>query len=286
MPGVEGRCAVVTGAGGGLGRSHALFLAAHGAAVVVNDLGAALDGSVADPGTKESAAEAVVAEIAAAGGNAVASHDDVATEEGAAALVRSAIDTFGTVDIVVNNAGIIRDRSFQKMSHDEWHAVLRVHLDGAFNVTHAAWPHFRDQGRGRAIMTTSVTGLYGNFGQANYGTAKLGLVGLVNTLALEGKKHDILVNAISPLATTRMSEGVLDHEFDPAYVSALVVQLCSDECRTTGEVIHAADGKYTRVRYAESIGVVFDHVPSQAELRDSWPAMMDLDGAATVPAVS
>ena len=163
--------------------------------------------------------------------------------------------------------------------------MLRVHLDGAFNVTHAAWPHFREQGRGRAIMTTSVTGLYGNFGQANYGTAKLGLVGLVNTLALEGRKHDILVNAISPLATTRMSEGVLDHEFDPAYVSALVVQLCSDECRTTGEVIHAADGKYSRVRYAESTGVVFDHVPSQAELRDSWQAITNMDGARSVPAV-
>lgn len=284
MSGVEGRCAVVTGAGGGLGRSHALFLAAHGASVVVNDLGAALDGSI-DASAEVSPADAVVSEIVAAGGNAVSSHDDVATEEGAAALVRRAIDAFGTIDVVVNNAGIIRDRSFQKMTYDEWHAVLRVHLDGAFNVTHAAWPHFREQGRGRAIMTTSVTGLYGNFGQANYGTAKLGLVGFVNTLALEGKKHDILVNAISPLATTRMSEGVLDHEFDPGYVSALVVQLAGDECRTTGEVVHAADGKYTRVRYAESAGVVFDHVPSQAELRTSWQQIMSMDEAATVAAV-
>ena len=183
MAGVDGRAVVVTGAGGGLGRSHALLLARNGAKVVVNDLGASLDGL----GAEHSAADDVVGEIVAAGGEAVASHDDVATTEGGAAIVRHAVESFGRIDAVVNNAGILRDRTFHKMTDEEWDAVLKVHLYGTFNVTRAAMPHFREQEYGRIVVTTSVTGLYGNFGQANYGAAKLGLVGLVNTLAIEGR---------------------------------------------------------------------------------------------------
>ncbi len=279
MPGVEGRSVVVTGAGGGLGRRHALLLAAHGARVVVNDVGAALDGS----GTARSAADAVVDEIVAAGGEAVASYDDVAVEAGGAAVVAQALDAFGRIDVVVNNAGILRDRSFHKMSSGEWDAVIKVHLYGSYNVSRAAMPHFREQAYGRILVTTSVTGLYGNFGQANYGAAKLGLVGLVNTLAIEGKKLNVLANAVSPLAVTRMSEGILDDAYDPDFVSALVVYLSSEECETTGEIIHAAAGRYSRVRYAESAGVAFETVPSQPELRGRWGDILDMTGSTIAP---
>ena len=282
MAGVEGRSVIVTGAGGGLGRSHALLLAKNGARVVVNDLGTALDGSGASPST----ADAVAAEIVEAGGEAVASHDDITATGGGATVVQRALDAFGRIDIVVNNAGILRDRTFHKMSDDEWDAVLKVHLYGTFNVTRAAIPHFREQAYGRVIVTTSVTGLYGNFGQANYGAAKLGLVGLINTLAIEGKKLNVLANAISPLARTRMSEEILEQEFEPEYVSALVVYLASEECETTGEVIHAAAGRYSRVRYTESAGVQFDQVPSPVELGGRWGDIMAMEGARVVPDVS
>jgi NAD(P)-dependent dehydrogenase (short-subunit alcohol dehydrogenase family) len=282
MTGVEGRSVLVTGAGGGLGRQHALQLAAHGAKVVVNDLGTSLDGT----GAARAAADEVVAEIVAAGGEAVASHDDVATSEGGAAAVQRALDAFGRIDAVVNNAGILRDRSFHKMTDAEWDAVIKVHLYGTYHVTHAAMPHFREQEYGRVLVTTSVTGLYGNFGQANYGAAKLALVGLVNTLAIEGKNRNILVNAVSPIASTRMSEGILDGEFDPAYASALVVFLASEECETTGEVIHAAAGRYARVRYATSAGVEFDDVPTPAQLRERWDEIMEMSGATIAPSPS
>ncbi len=279
MAGVEGRSAIVTGAGGGLGRCHALLLAKNGARIVANDLGTALDGS----GASHSAADAVVAEIVAAGGEAVANHDDITATGGGAAVVQRALDAFGRIDIVVNNAGILRDRTFHKMSDDEWDAVLKVHLYGTFNVTRAAIPHFREQAYGRVIVTTSVSGLYGNFGQANYGAAKLGLVGLINTLAIEGKKLNIFANAVSPLARTRMSEEILAEEFDPDFVSALVVYLAGEECETTGEVIHAAAGRYSRVRYAESIGVEFVAVPSPSEVGERWGEIMEMEDARVVP---
>lgn len=281
MAGVEGRSVIVTGAGGGLGRQHALFLATRGARVVVNDLGVALDGS----GATTPAADAVVQEISTVGGDAVADHHDIATSDGGAAVVKAAIDAFGRVDGVVNNAGILRDRSFHKMSATDWDAVLKVHLYGSFNVTRAAMPVFREQQFGRILVTTSVTGLYGNFGQANYGAAKLGLVGLINTLAIEGRTKNVLSNAISPIATTRMSVGILDEPADPAYVSVLVAYLLSEECRVSGEILHASSGRYARVRYCESVGVEFAAVPTVEELTARWDEIMDLEGAQVAPVV-
>ena len=205
--GFDGKVAIVTGAGGGLGREHALLLAKRGALVVVNDLGGAVDGS----GGSETPAEQVVEEIKAAGGEAVADANSVATPEGGEAIVQTAIDAFGRIDIVVNNAGILRDKAFHNMTDDLVQPVLDVHLRGAFNVTRPAWGKMREQGYGRVVNTASSAGIIGNFGQASYGAAKMGLVGLTHVLAIEGAKHNIKANAISPIARTRMTEEVLAH---------------------------------------------------------------------------
>jgi NAD(P)-dependent dehydrogenase (short-subunit alcohol dehydrogenase family) len=201
----KGRVAIVTGAGGGLGRQHALALAARGARVLVNDLGGARDGS----GSSLTAAEAVVAEIRAAGGEAIANGASVTDWEAVQAMVQQAVDAWGRIDMVVNNAGILRDKSFAKMDLADFRLVLDVHLMGAVHCTKAAWPHMVAQNYGRILLTTSSTGLYGNFGQSNYGAAKLALVGLMQTLGLEGAKHDIRVNCLAPTAATRMTEGLL-----------------------------------------------------------------------------
>lgn len=273
---LDGRVAVVTGAGGGLGRSHALQLAGQGAAVVVNDIGGAVDGSGADT----SAAAAVVDEIVAAGGEAVASTDGVETWDGGAAVVATALEAFGRVDVVVNNAGILRDVSFAKLRPEQLEPVLAVHLAGAFHVTAAAWPHLAEQGHGRVVMTTSGSGLYGNFGQSNYGAAKMGLVGLVRTLAIEGERKGIGVNAIAPLARSRMTEGLMPDELlarlDPAWVSPLVGWLASDACTDTGHVYSVAGGYYARVAVVEGTGVAFDTPPSPEDLAEGRDRMVDV----------
>lgn len=279
MAGVDGRVAIVTGAGGGLGRRHALALAEHGARVVVNDLGVQRDGT----GTDRRMADQVVAEITAAGGEAVASYDDVATADSAARIVQRATDAFGTLDIVVNNAGILRDVTFHKMNDDQWDAVLTVHLAGTYHVTRAAWPALRDKGYGRVIVTSSTSGLFGNFGQANYAAAKLGVVGLANTLAQEGAKYGITANAIAPIATTRMTDDIfppdLQDAFDPAFVSPVVVHLASEECVDSGTVTLAGGGRYQRLAFFQSPGVQFDHVPSPGEIAERWTDVTDLSHA-------
>ena len=203
--GFDGKVAIITGAGGGLGRSHALDLARRGALVVVNDLGGASDGT----GQSTTAAQAVVDEITAIGGEAIANYDSVATPEGGAGIVQTAIDTFGRIDIIINNAGILRDTSFKNMTPDQLNPVLDVHLRGAFYVTQPAWQIMRDQGYGRIINTSSGAGIFGNFGQTNYGAAKMGLVGFTRVLAVEGAKNNIKANAIAPVAKTRMTEELL-----------------------------------------------------------------------------
>jgi NAD(P)-dependent dehydrogenase (short-subunit alcohol dehydrogenase family) len=279
MPGVEGRVVVVTGSGGGLGRQHALLFAERGARVVVNDLGGARDGT----GAGSEMADSVVREITDAGGEAVANYDNVASPDGAAAIVQSAIDAFGRIDVVVNNAGILRDVSFGKMADEQFDAVLKVHLYGSYHVTRAAWPHLREQAHGRVIMTTSTSGLYGNFGQANYGAAKLGMVGMMNTLAIEGRKYNITVNAIAPIAATRMTEDIMPQELlqalDPAFVSPLVVHLASDECTDTGEIVLAGGGNYARVHYMQATGHQFASVPSPDDIAANWQTIMDMEGA-------
>jgi NAD(P)-dependent dehydrogenase (short-subunit alcohol dehydrogenase family) len=279
--GFDGQVAIITGAGGGLGRQHALLLASRGALVVVNDLGGSVDGTGSDKG----AAEHVVDEITAAGGEAVADTNSVSTPEGGAAIVQTAIDAFGRVDIVVNNAGILRDKAFHNMTPDLVDPVLAVHLQGAFNVTQAAWPHMREQQFGRVVSTSSAAGIFGNFGQANYGAAKMGLVGLTRVLAVEGAKYNITANAIAPLALTRMTEsllGALGDKLDPALISPLVTYLVSSECTVTGRVFSVGGGRVAEVFIAETEG--YHHAALTPEdVRDNWETITNRDGYA-VPA--
>jgi NAD(P)-dependent dehydrogenase (short-subunit alcohol dehydrogenase family) len=266
----DGRVAIVTGAGQGLGRQHALELASRGAKVVVNDLGGALDGSGASTGP----AAAVVEEIKKNGGEALASPDNVATPEGAEAIVRTALDAFGRVDIVVNNAGILRDKSFKNMSPEDFDQVIAVHLRGSFLVAHAAWPHLRDQAYGRVVMTSSPAGLFGNFGQANYASAKMGLVGLTKTLAAEGAKYNIKVNAIAPIAWTRMTEDVFPPEFKDALsveqVTPLVAWLVHESNESSGETYSVGGGRVARVFVAEGPGFAKKDGLSVEDVRDNW----------------
>jgi NAD(P)-dependent dehydrogenase (short-subunit alcohol dehydrogenase family) len=252
----DGRVAIVTGAGGGLGKAYAKLLAARGAAVVVNDLGGKTDGTGGSTGP----AHVTVEEIRAAGGQAIANADSVSDRDGAAAIVQAALDSFGRVDIVVNNAGILRDKTFHKMDLDDFETVIRVHLLGSAFVSHAAVPHMRNQGYGRIVMITSGAGLFGNFGQANYAAAKMGVVGLMNSLKQEGAARNVLCNAVAPLAATRMTEGLplfSEEAFSairPEVIAPVVAYLCSEACTANGDIITATAGYYARNQVVESAG--------------------------------
>jgi len=242
----QDRVAVVTGAGGGLGRAYALLLASRGAAVVVNDLG----GSVNGEGSNVGAADAVVDEIREAGGTAVAEHSSVADPEGGAAIIERAVDAFGRVDILISNAGILRDRTLVNMSVEDLRSVLAVHLEGAFYVTMPAFRLMKEQQYGRIVFASSASGLFGNFGQTNYAAAKAGLIGFMNALKLEGAKYDVLVNAVAPIAQTRMTEEILGEmaeHFEPDAVAPAVAYLASEANHLTGEVWSVGGGSVSRV---------------------------------------
>lgn len=272
----DGKVAIVTGAGNGLGRAHALLLAARGAKVVVNDLGSSIHGG----GRSSAAADAVVAQIKEAGGEAIANYDSV---EDGGEIVKSAIEAFGRIDVLVNNAGILRDTTFAKMSDDDWKLIQRVHLDGAYKCTAAAWPLMRDQGFGRIVFTASAAGIYGNFGQANYAAAKLGLVGFSNTLALEGRKRGIHVNVIAPIAGSRLTETVLPKELldalKPEYVSPLVAWLCHESCTETGGLFEVGGGFVGKLRWERTKGKVFKlgRAITPEQIQRAWPEITSFE---------
>ena len=278
----DGKVALITGAGNGLGRAHALLFARRGARVVVNDLG----GSATGGGKSSAAADKVVAEIKEAGGEAVANYDSV---EDGGKIVQCALDSFGRIDIVVNNAGILRDTSFLKMTEADWDLINRVHVQGAFKVTHAAWPRLREQAYGRILFTSSAAGIYGNFGQANYSAAKLGLVGLGFTLAAEGRKYNIRVNTIAPIAGSRLTETILPKELidalRPEYVSPLVAWLAHESCEETGGLFEVGGGFFAKLRWERTAGKLFrvgrDITPELVSKH--WPTIVDF-GKTTHPA--
>ncbi len=274
----DGKVAIVTGSGGGLGREHALELARRGAKVVINDLGGSVDGQ----GGSSAAADAVVAEIKGFGGEAIANGASVTDDAGVSHLIEQTMQAWGRIDIIVANAGILRDRSFSKMEIPDFEAVLNVHVLGTVKPVKAAWEIMKAQNYGRIVVTTSSTGLYGNFGQANYGAAKLGLVGFMNTMKIEGQKNNIHVNAISPVAATRMTEGLMPPEvlanLKPEYVTPGVVYLVSDEA-PTGAILTAGAGAFALARIYETEGVFLGHEGLSAEgVRDHWEAIGAPDG--------
>jgi NAD(P)-dependent dehydrogenase (short-subunit alcohol dehydrogenase family) len=276
----NGRVAIITGAGAGLGRQYALELAKRGAKVVVNDLGGSRDGS----GQGTSAADKVVDEIKAGGGEALANYDNVALVEGGENIVKAAVEKFGKVDILVNNAGIVRDKTFNKMDEPTWDAVMNVHLKGAFCVTRPAFINMRENNYGRIVMTTSSSGMYGNFGQSNYAAAKLGLLGLVNVLKLEGGKYNIKSNLIGPTAATRFTEDVFPPELfakmKPDFVAPAVLYLCSEDCTDSGMVINAAAGYYSRSAIVTGPGAILSDgvkIPTPEDIKDNWKKITSLD---------
>ena len=275
----DGRVAVITGAGGGLGKTYARLLGSRGAKVVVNDLGGAADGT----GGGTSMADQTVKEIVEAGGEAVACYDSVATPEGGENIIKAAVDAFGKVDIVINNAGILRDKTFVKLPPEDLEVVLAVHLKGAFFVSQPAFRTMKDNGYGRFVFTASAAGILGNFGQANYGAAKMGLVGLSNVLALEGAKYNIKSNVIAPLAKTRLTEqllGAFADKLAPDYVTPLVAYLVSEQCELTHEVFSAGGGRYARFFVGVTPGWFAGggKVPSVEEIADHIDVIRKTDG--------
>ncbi|KAB7741508.1 SDR family NAD(P)-dependent oxidoreductase [Parvibaculum sedimenti] len=276
----DGKVAIVTGAGGGLGRSHALELARRGAKVVVNDLGGSRDGS----GGSSDAANKVVEEIKALGGEAIANGSSVTDDAGVAHMVKQTMDTFGRIDILINNAGILRDKSFSKMEIADFQLVVDVHLMGTVKPTKAVWQIMRDQGYGRIMVTTSSTGLYGNFGQTNYGAAKLGVVGFINTLKLEGQKDNIRCNALAPVAYTRMTSDLMPPEAEkmlsPESVTPGVMFLVSEDA-PTGMILCAGAGVFAAARMEESEGVFLGGDDLSAEkVAANWEKISDFSNAA------
>jgi len=274
--GYDGKVAVITGAGGGLGRSHALELAKRGALIVVNDLGGSVDGQ----GGSHTAAQQVVDEIKAAGGEAVANYDSVATPEGGKAIIQTGLDAFGKIDIVINNAGILRDAAFKNMDAEKLEPVIDVHLKGAFYVTLAAWGVMREQNYGRIVNTSSAAGIFGNFGQTNYGAAKAGLVGFTRVLAVEGAKNNIKANAIAPVAKSRMTEdllGPLVDKLGPEFITPVVAWLAHEECPVSGEVFSCGGGHVARIFTGVTPGYTDTESLTVEDIRDNFDQIRNLD---------
>ncbi|MFT7470477.1 MAG: NAD(P)-dependent dehydrogenase (short-subunit alcohol dehydrogenase family) [Kiritimatiellia bacterium] len=278
----EGQVAIVTGAGGGLGKQHALELGRRGAKVVVNDLGGSVDGS----GGSASAAEQVAQEIRDNGGTAMSNDASVTDFEAVQAMVDETVAKWGRIDILVNNAGILRDKTFSKLELENWHAVIDVHLTGSLNATKCVWPIMVDQKYGRIIMTTSTSGLFGNFGQANYGAAKLGLVGFMNTLRFEGAKYNVFTNAIAPIAATRMTVELPGFEdsaekLAPELVTPAVVYLCSEKA-PNGRIIQAAGGRYYSADVRENVGVDLGLGASVEDIEENIETILDMSSNAGI----
>ena len=282
MSDFEGKVVIVTGAGNGLGRSHALAFGERGAKVVVNDLG----GSVHGEGASD-AADEVAAEIRAGGGEAIANKASVADRDGARSIVDDAVSAFGTVDILVNNAGILRDKSFKNMTLDEFDLVIDVHLRGTAYVTRCAWPIMYEKNWGRVVLTSSTSGIFGNFGQANYGAAKMGMLGLMNVLAIEGAAHNVRVNCLAPSAATRMTAGVPGSAIDmdnppaamsPALVTPAVLYLCGEDA-PSAHTIHAAGGRFSRSQTFTNEGVSLGAEAVYEDLADKVAKVVSMDAA-------
>ena len=278
----EGQVAIVTGAGGGLGKQHALELGRRGAKVVVNDLGGSVDGS----GGSASAAEQVAQEIRDSGGTAMSNDASVTDLEAVQAMVDETVATWGRIDVLVNNAGILRDKTFSKLELENWHAVIDVHLTGSLNATKCVWPIMVEQKYGRIVMTTSTSGLFGNFGQANYGAAKLGLVGFMNTLRFEGAKYNVFTNAIAPIAATRMTVELPGFEdstekLAPELVTPAVVYLCSEKA-PNGRIIQAAGGRYYSADVRENVGVDLGLGASVEDIEKNIETILDMSSNAGI----